>query len=138
MSSLNKTMLIGNLGRDPELRVMPDGRAVATFSVATTDKWKDRESGEAKEKTEWHRVVFYGGLAEVARDFAGKGRQVYVEGKQRTRKWTDQAGVERYTTEVVGQELILLGPKPEGSEQHGTPPRQPVPAGGDMDDDIPF
>lgn len=133
--SLNQVNLIGNLGGDPEMATMPTGRQKARFSLATTDKWKDRESGEAKEKTEWHRVVFYDRLAEVAGEYARKGRQVWVQGKLRTSKWTDKDGVERYTTEVVGYDLQLLGSKPGDKAAQGAPTG---PVGDDQDDDIPF
>lgn len=138
--SLNKTCLIGNLGQDPETRTLPNGTKVAVLSVATSDKWKDRESGEAKEKTEWHRVSFYGRLAEVVAEYAKKGRQVYVEGRLRTRKWTDANQVERWSTEIAGYEFQLLGPKPGGQEHAAPAGRQVAPATGfdDTDDDIPF
>ncbi len=137
--SLNKASIIGNLGQDAETRNMPDGRPVATVSIATTDKWKDRQTGEAKEKTEWHRVTFYDRLAEVVAEWGKKGRQVYVEGKLRTRKWTDPQGVERWSTEIVGHDYQLLGAKP-GGQQPAVPAGQAKPATGfdDMDDDIPF
>jgi single-strand DNA-binding protein len=117
MSSLNKVQLIGYLGRDPEVRYTPDGNAVANLQVATTRVWKDK-NGERQEDTEWTRVVFYDRRAEIASDFLKKGSQCYVEGYLRTRKWTDKDGVDRYTTEVVGTDLILLGSKP-GSEKQG-------------------
>jgi single-strand DNA-binding protein len=137
--SVNKTTLIGNLGADPETRTLPSGKKVAAFSLATTDKWKDRTTGEAKEKTEWHRVVVYDRLAEVVGEYAKKGRQVYVEGKLRNRRWTDDAQVEHFMTEIVGYEFQLLGAKPAGGETPAAP-RQPGPSTGfdDMDDDIPF
>lgn len=128
MGALNKVTLIGYLGADPESRFMPDGTQVASLSVATTEAWKDKE-GEKQERTEWHRLVFYAGLAEVVCKYLTKGAQVYVEGKLRTRKWEDKQGVERYSTEVIGKELIMLGKKPEG---YGHPePDTPEP-------DIPF
>ncbi|CQR45192.1 Single-stranded DNA-binding protein [Thiomonas sp. CB3] len=117
MSSLNKVQLIGHLGRDPEVRYTPDGNAVANLQVATTRVWKDK-NGERQEDTEWTRVVFYDRRAEIASDFLKKGSQCYVEGYLRTRKWADKDGVDRYTTEVVGTDLILLGSKP-GSEKQG-------------------
>ncbi len=117
MSSLNKVQLIGHLGRDPEVRYTPDGNAVSNLQVATTRVWKDK-NGERQEDTEWTRVVFYDRRAEIASDFLKKGSQCYVEGYLRTRKWTDKDGVDRYTTEVVGTDLILLGSKP-GSEKQG-------------------
>ena len=137
MASVNKTTLVGNLGADPEIRYMPDGTATDTLAIATTDAWKDRTTGEKKEKTEWHRVVFFKGLAEIAEKYLKKGSQIYVEGKLRTRKWTDKEGIDRYTTEIVGREMQMLGKKPAGEEQ--TPPKvQEAPDAGDMDDDIPF
>lgn len=117
MSSLNKVQLIGHLGRDPEVRYTPDGNAVANLQVATTRVWKDK-NGERQEDTEWTRVVFYDRRAEIASDFLKKGSQCYVEGYLRTRKWSDKDGVDRYTTEVVGTDLILLGSKP-GIEKQG-------------------
>jgi single-strand DNA-binding protein len=117
MSSLNKVQLIGHLGRDPEVRYTADGNAVANLQVATTRVWKDK-NGERQEDTEWTRVVFYDRRAEIASDFLKKGSQCYVEGYLRTRKWADKDGVDRYTTEVVGADLILLGSKP-GSEKQG-------------------
>ncbi|EEJ6976184.1 single-stranded DNA-binding protein, partial [Salmonella enterica] len=98
---VNKVILVGNLGQDPEVRYLPNGNAVANLSLATSDTWKDKQTGEPKERTEWHRVVLYGKLAEVAGEYLRKGSQVYIEGELRTRKWTDQNGQERYTTEVV-------------------------------------
>ena len=117
MSSLNQVQLIGHLGRDPEVRYTADGNAVANLQVATTRVWKDK-NGERQEDTEWTRVVLYDRRAEIASDFLKKGSQCYVEGYLRTRKWTDKDGVDRYTTEVVGTDLILLGSKP-GSEKQG-------------------
>lgn len=117
MSSLNKVQLIGHLGRDPEVRYTADGNAVANLQVATTRAWKDK-NGERQEDTEWTRVVLYDRRAEIASDFLKKGSQCYVEGYLRTRKWADKDGVDRYTTEVVGTDLILLGSKP-GSEKQG-------------------
>jgi single-strand DNA-binding protein len=112
MASLNKSTLIGYLGADPEIRFLPDGTPTATVSLATSESWTDKRSGDKKERTEWHRVVFFAGLAEVARDYLTKGGQVYIEGKLRTRKWTDKEGVDHYTTEIIGRELKMLGKKP--------------------------
>ena len=117
MSSLNKVQLIGHLGRDPEVRYTPDGNAVSNLHVATTRAWKDK-NGERQEDTEWTRVVLYDRRAEIASDFLKKGSQCYVEGYLRTRKCADKDGIDRYTTEVVGTDLILLGSKP-GSEKQG-------------------
>lgn len=108
MASVNKVILVGNLGRDPESRYTPDGQVTTTLSVATTSKWKDKKGGELREETEWHRVVLYGNLAETARDFLKKGRSVYLEGKLKTRKWTDKQNVERYTTEIVANQMQML------------------------------
>ena len=116
MSSLNKVQLIGHLGRDPEVRYTPDGNAVANLQVATTRVWKDK-NGERQEDTEWTRVVFYDRRAEVASDFLKKGSQCYLEGYLRTRKWADKDGVDRYTTEVVGTDLILLNSRPGEGRQ---------------------
>ncbi len=161
MASVNKVIIIGNLGRDPEVRSFPSGDKVANITVATTEKWKDKQSGETKEATEWHRIVFNGRMAEIVEQYLRKGSQVYVEGSLRTRKWTDKDGVEKYATEVRANEMKMLGGRPSdgGNESQGsgysraaapapraqTPapaPRAPAPApaGGfdDMDDDIPF
>ena len=156
---INKVILVGNLGQDPEVRYLPNGGAVANLSLATSDTWRDKQSGEQKERTEWHRVVLYGKLAEIASEYLRKGAQVYIEGELRTRKWTDQSGQERYTTEVVVSQsgtMQMLGSRsnsgggqsqggwgqpqqPSGPSHSGTPPRHP--AGEppmDFDDDIPF
>lgn len=163
MASVNKVIIVGNLGRDPEIRTFPSGDQVVNVTIATTDKWRDKNTGENKESTEWHRVVFNGRLAEIAGQYLRKGSQVYVEGSLRTRKWTDQAsGQERYATEIRADQMQMLGSKQSGqggndegygqSERQTPPaaaPRQtvrPAPAprqGGssgfdDMDDDIPF
>lgn len=111
MASINKSILIGNLGADPEIRYMPNGTPTATVRLATTDKWKDKETGELKENTEWHRVVFFKGLAEVVGEHLKKDSQIYVEGKLKTRKWTDKGGTDRYSTEIIGRELQMLGKK---------------------------
>ncbi|CAN7497218.1 single-stranded DNA-binding protein [Acidovorax sp. LjRoot74] len=154
MASVNKVIIVGNLGRDPEMRTFPSGDQVANVTVATTDKWKDKQSGEMKEATEWHRVIFNGRLAEIAGQYLRKGSQVYVEGSLRTRKWTDQSGVEKYSTEIRADSLQMLGGRPDGASAPTTaarpaPPPQrqapaPAPRGStgsgfdDMDDDIPF
>jgi single-strand DNA-binding protein len=109
MASLNKVQVIGNLGRDPEVRYTPNGNAVCNVSVATTRQWKNKESGEKQEETEWHRVVFYDRLAEIAGEYLKKGRSVYVEGRLKTRKWTDKEGKEQYTTEIIATEMQMLG-----------------------------
>lgn len=137
MASVNKTTLVGNLGADPDIRYMPDGTPTATLAIATTDAWKDKATGEKKEKTEWHRVVFFKGLAEVAQKYLKKGSQIYVEGKLRTRKWTDKDGIDRYTTEIVGREMQMLGKKPADETQDA--PRSDAPSdAGDLEDDYPF
>lgn len=156
---INKVILVGNLGNDPEVKYMPSGGAVTNISIATTDSWKDKTSGERVDKTEWHRVVFFNRLAEVAGEYLKKGSQVYVEGALRTRKWQDQSGQDKYTTEIVGSEMQMLGSRSGGSEgfdqsapkqpsQQARPspvqqnkPNQAQPAPqnfDDFDDDIPF
>ncbi|MTD28993.1 single-stranded DNA-binding protein SSB1 [Erwinia sorbitola] len=115
---VNKVILVGNLGQDPEVRYMPNGGAVANMTLATSESWRDKQTGETKEKTEWHRVVLFGKLAEVAGEYLRKGSQVYIEGALQTRKWTDQAGVEKYTTEVVvnvGGTMQMLGGRAQGA-----------------------
>lgn len=145
MASINKTTLVGNLGADPVVRYMPDGTATCAFNVATTDKWKDKQSGEAREKTEWHRVVLFRRMAEVAGEFLHKGSQVYIEGKLRTRKYTDKNKIDRYTTEIVGYELQMLGKKP--ASDVGSAPGDDLPSRDytdldnedlDLEQDIPF
>lgn len=141
MASVNKVIVVGNIGRDPELRYMPSGDAVTNISVATTDRYKDKQSGEAKEITEWHRIAFFGKLAEIAGQYLKKGSQVYVEGRLRTRKWTDSSGQEKYSTEIVAETMQMLGGKP--ADQQGSAPQSQsagAPTGGigAMDDDEPF
>lgn len=109
MASVNKVIIVGNLGKDPEMRAFPSGDQVANVTIATTDKWKDKQTGEMKEATEWHRVVFNGRLAEIVGQYLRKGSQVYVEGSLRTRKWTDQSGAEKYTTEIRADQMQMLG-----------------------------
>ena len=163
MASINKVILVGNLGRDPETRYMPEGGAVTNVSIATTDTWKDKTSGEKKEATEWHRVVFFNRLAEIAGEYLKKGSQVYVEGRLRTRKWQDKEGQDKYTTEIVCDTMQMLGGRQgmgegggrgaggdrgESSESRGGPPAEgrPAPTAAkkpagkfdDMEDDIPF
>lgn len=163
MASVNKVILVGNLGRDPEVRYMPDGGAIVNLSIATSNSWKDKNSGEKKEETEWHRVVIYGRLAEIAGEYCKKGRPVYLEGRLKTRKWTDKDGVERYTTEIVADQMQLLGGRESGGGgdmggddfSQAAPSRpaassRPASGGGmrsnpqpsmgvaDLDDDIPF
>src|SRR5438132_4186044 len=127
MASVNKVILVGNLGRDPETRYTTSGEAVTNVSIATTDTWKDK-SGEKQERTEWHRVAFFGKLAEIAGEYLKKGSQVYVEGSLRTRKWQDKEGQEKYTTEIVADRMQMLGSRAGGSE---TMAREPKAAAGD-------
>jgi single-strand DNA-binding protein len=153
MASVNKVIIVGNLGKDPEVRYTPNGDSVTNVTIATTDTWKDKGTGEKKEATEWHRVVFFGKLAEIAGQYLKKGRQVYVEGALRTRKWTDKEGHERYTTEIVANEMKMLGsregmsdapPRESGGGAGGggnRPAAAPQTAGtsfNDFEDDIPF
>lgn len=165
MASVNKVILVGNLGRDPEVRYSPDGAAICNVSIATTSNWKDKNSGERREETEWHRVVFYNRLAEIAGEYLKKGRPVYVEGRLKTRKWQNKEGVDQYTTEVVADQMQMLGGRDgsdggmgggsmgggesQGAPRSSAPARAPqaqrpaAPAAGganlaDMDDDIPF
>jgi len=143
---VNKVILVGNLGRDPEVRYMPSGNAVANVTLATTESWKDKQTGEKQERTEWHNVVFYSRLAEIAGEYLKKGSQVYVEGSLRTRKWQDKNGNDRYTTEIIASDMQMLGGR-GGSAGYGAadaapPTTEPAPAAagaaGDFDDDIPF
>lgn len=136
MASLNKAMLIGNLGKDPENKVMESGKSVCNFSVATSETWKDKNTGEKKEKSEWHNVVVFDKLADVCANYLKKGSKVYIEGKIQTRKWTDKNGVDRYTTEIVASEMKMLSSKKDGEQ-----PSKAVPAAApaaDFDDSIPF
>jgi single-strand DNA-binding protein len=168
MASVNKVILVGNLGRDPEVRYSPDGAAICNVSIATTSSWKDKTSGEKREETEWHRVVFYNRLAEIAGEYLKKGRPVYVEGRLKTRKWQDKdTGADKFTTEIVADQMQLLGGREGGGGGGGSdggdqtynapaarpaarPASSPRPAASqgssnnaapnfaDMDDDIPF
>lgn len=141
MSSINRVILIGHLGADPENRAFSDGTAVCNIRLATTDKWRDRQSGEMREATEWHRVVFYRGLADIAGQYLRKGSQVYVEGSLRTRKWTDKNGAERYTTEIEADEMKMLGKKTEHFNASYKPQAEalPLPSSHIIDDgSIPF
>ena len=137
MASVNKVIIVGNLGRDPEMRTFPSGDQVANVTIATTDKWKDKQTGEMKEATEWHRVVFNGRLAEVVGQYLRKGSQVYVEGSLRTRKWTDQNGVEKYSTEIRADHMQMLGNRAAapGSQQQGQDAPPPDNQGHPLDDD---
>ena len=153
MASVNKVILVGNLGRDPETKYMPDGAAITNVSIATSFQWTDKASGEKKEETEWHRVVFRARLAEIAGEYLKKGSQVYVEGRLRTRKWQDKEGQDRYTTEIVADTMQMLGSRAGSGEPRGEPagvgaraaePKAAAPAKkpagkfDDMEDDIPF
>ena len=124
MASVNKVIIVGNLGKDPETRYAPSGDAVTKIVVATTETWKDKTSGEKREATEWHRVVFFGKLAEIAGQYLKKGSQVYLEGKLKTRKWQDKDGQDRYTTEINADEMKMLGSKGDGQQQEGQRPQQ--------------
>jgi len=151
MAGVNKVILVGNLGKDPETRYTPSGSAVTNITIATSESWKDKQTGEQQERTEWHRVVFFNRLAEVAGEYLRKGSQVYVEGKIQTRKWQDQNGQDRYTTEIVGNEMQMLGSRgdnagggrPAPQQASSQAPQQqsrqapPAPAD-DFEDDIPF
>ncbi|MGA8203559.1 MAG: single-stranded DNA-binding protein [Woeseiaceae bacterium] len=141
---INKVILIGNLGQDPETRYMPSGSAVTNFTVATNESWKDKQTGEQKDRTEWHRVAMFNRLAEIAAEYLRKGSQVYIEGKLRTRKWQDRDGNDRWTTEIIADEMQMLGGRGGGSapmNQDPGPGSEPAPSGSgsdDFDDDIPF
>lgn len=139
MSDLNKVMIIGRLGADPETRFMPNGKAVTNIRVATSERWKDKRSGDAKERTEWHSVTAYEKLAEIIGEYLRKGSQVYVEGSLRTRKWQDKEGKDRYTTEIIAQQMQMLGGKPQGERQAKQQERAAPPTDdGGFDDNIPF
>ena len=150
---VNKAIIVGNLGRDPEVRYSANGNAIANATVATTDSWRDKQTGDRQEKTEWHRVVFFGRLAEIAGEYLRKGSQVYIEGRLQTRKWEDQNGQERYTTEIVANDMQMLGSRGAGVDASGgrdsgsggaasgggsSPAGQPGTGEMDLDDDIPF
>ncbi len=132
MASVNKVIIVGNLGKDPEVRYMPSGSAICSVSVATTRQWKDKTSGDKQEETEWHRITFFDRMAEIAGEYLKKGRSVYVEGRLKTRKYTDKDGVEKYTTEIVATEMQLLGGREGGGgggmgggDDMGEPAREP-------------
>ncbi|MCP3871098.1 MAG: single-stranded DNA-binding protein [Gammaproteobacteria bacterium] len=147
---INKVILIGNLGRDPEMRYTPNNVAVANVTIATSESWKDKNTGEAQEKTEWHRVVFFSRLAEIVGEYLKKGSKVYVEGRLQTRKWQDQNGQDRYSTEIVANEMQMLDSRGGGTSDFGQnrpAPQASAPSQGgggnappssDFDDDIPF
>lgn len=139
MAAVNKVILIGNLGADPEVRYMTNGDCVCNIRLATTETWKDKHSGEQKEATEWHRVTFYRRLGEVAGQYLKKGSQVYIEGRIKTRKWQDKDGQDRYTTEVEATEMKMLGGRSDNSQSNTSRRAQAEGATvGDLDDDIPF
>jgi single-strand DNA-binding protein len=164
MASVNKVIIVGNLGKDPEVRYMPSGSAICNLRIATTRTWKDKTSGDRQEETEWHSVSLFDRLAEIASEYLKKGRPVYIEGRLKTRKWTDKEGIERYTTEIVGSDMVLLGGREGGGGEDMGEPQQRAPAPrsapaarpsaprppaapapsksatgfDDMDDDIPF
>lgn len=149
---VNKVILIGNLGQDPEVKYMPNGNAVANITVATSESWKDKNTGENIDKTEWHRVVFFRRLAEIAGEYLKKGSKVYIEGKLQTRKWQDKNGKDNWTTEIIANEMQMLDSRGGGSsdfnQNQGAPSQSapqseqsqaaPAPANNDFDDDIPF
>jgi len=155
MASVNKVIIVGNLGRDPEVRYMPSGDAIANIAVATSFKSKDKNTGEQKESTEWHRISFFGRLAEIVGQYLKKGSTVYVEGRLQTRKYTDKDGIERYATDIIAEQMQMLGGRQEGGEQQerqspqpdreqlrnrqvAVANRKPAPNFSDMDSDIPF
>ena len=147
---INKVILVGNLGADPDTRYMPNGGAVTNLSLATSESWKDKQTGEPKDRTEWHKVAMFGRLAEISAEYLRKGSQVYIEGKLRTRKWQDKDGNDRWTTEVIADEMQMLGGRggggggaPMGGNEGYSQPSQPAQpsrggGGDDFDDDIPF
>jgi len=157
---INKVIIVGNVGGDPETRYMPSGSAVTNLTIATNESWKDKATGEQKERTEWHRVAMFNRLAEIAAEYLRKGSQVYIEGKLRTRKWQDKSGQDRYTTEIIADEMQMLGGRggsggggnfgggqqggapsggaPSGGGQQGGGNAPPQPGPDDFDDDIPF
>ena len=149
MASVNKAIIIGNLGKDPEVRYTASGEAMANLTVATSEQWKDKSTGEKKEAVEWHRCSVFGKLAEICGQYLKKGSQVYLEGSIRTRKWTDKEGVERYTNEIRVDEMKMLGSRQDGGQRHqdgeyqpapqrNGPSNKPKPAFDDLGDDIPF
>lgn len=147
MAGVNKVIIVGNLGNDPEMRTMPNGEAVANISVATSESWNDKNTGERRELTEWHRIVFYRRQAEVCGQYLRKGSKVYIEGRLRTRKWQDQNGQDRYTTEIQGDVLQMLDSrnssngyegKQTANQQQTTSVSPPIPPSDNFDDDIPF
>ena len=151
MRGVNKVIIVGHLGQDPEVRFLPSGVAVATLSIATSEQWTDKQSGQRQERTEWHRVVLFDKLAEIAQQYLRKGSRVYVEGSIHTRKWQDQSGQDRYSTEIKGRDMQMLGESGQGGQQSQRPAQQQQqqspaqgaaptqqPSGGEFDDEIPF
>ncbi len=140
MRGVNKVILVGNLGRDPEVRYIKDGTAVANLRLATSETWND-QNGQKQERTEWHRIVAWGKLAEIAKEYMSKGRQIYVEGKLQTRSWDDRDGNKRYTTEVKAEQMIMLGTRGDSAVGRDTPTPPPEPAAAPFEakeDDVPF
>ena len=146
---VNKVILVGHLGKDPEVKYLPSGSAVANVTIATSESWKDKQSGDKQERTEWHNVVFFGKLAEIVGEYLKKGAQAYVEGSLRTRKWQDKEGKDRYTTEIVASDMQMLGSKQGGGASYSSredsssargsaAPSAPAGGAADFDDDIPF
>ena len=139
---INKVILVGNLGADPETRYMPSGGAVTNIRIATSESWKDKNTGDQQERTEWHNVAFFGRLAEISAEYLRKGSQVYIEGKLRTRKWQDKDGNDRWTTEVIANEMQMLGGRPgsgaPAQSNAASAPAGPPSGSGEFDDDIPF
>jgi single-strand DNA-binding protein len=135
---INKVIIVGNLGQDPEARYMPNGDAVTNLSVATSESWKDKQTGDQKQRTEWHKIAMFKRLAEIAAEYLRKGSQVYIEGKLRTRKWQDKDGNDRYTTEIIADEMRLLGGRKRSESTDGMPPRGSEAPKEDFFDDIPF
>ncbi len=140
MRGVNKVIVVGNLGQDPDTKYLPSGSAVTNISVATSESWKDKQTGEKKERTEWHRVAAFGRLAEIMAEYLRKGSQVYIEGKLRTRKWQDKDGNDRYTTEIIADQMQMLGGRQESkpAPTPQAPQPQPEPGPDDFDDEIPF
>ena len=142
MAGVNKAIIVGNLGNDPEIRYSANGNAIASISVATSDRWKDKNTGEQQERTEWHRVKLFGRLAELAGEYLKKGSQVYIEGRIQTSKYQDKDGNDRWSTEIVARDMTFLGGRPGAGDSQGAPsassPQRDSAPSGDFDDDIPF
>lgn len=138
MRGVNKAIIVGNLGQDPDTRYMPSGSAVTNISIATSEKWKDKQTGEPRERTEWHKVSMFGRLAEIAAEYLRKGSQVYIEGKLQTDKWQDRDGNDRYTTKIIANQMQMLGGKMASKSVENRVASQSQPSSDDFDDDIPF